>query len=144
MSDVKKVDASFLSEIFGVYHAKGTFFGEVSYIVQKVALGRSCSLCDISHKGMSEKPEFDKFRKSIGVPFKNVHLDEQSSDLAKFTDGSTPCVAGKLKNEEGSWVMLLGDEELESCKKDVDTFETKLKAAILREGSKLVKKSGSE
>ena len=26
----KKVDSSYLSEIVGVYHAKGTFIGEVS------------------------------------------------------------------------------------------------------------------
>ena len=136
----KKVDSSYLSEIVGVYHAKGTFIGEVTYIVKKLVAGRSCSLCNISHAGLGEKPEFDKFRKNLGVSFKTVHLDERSDDLAKFTEGKTPCVAGKLK--EGTWVMLLGDEELKSCHKDVDTFDTKLKSAIVREGSKIGKKDG--
>ena len=89
---------------------------------------------------MGEKSEFETLRKNLGVPFKTVHLDEQSDDLAKFTAGKTPCVAGKLK--EGTWVMLLGDEELKSCHKDVGTFDTKLKSAIVREGSKVGKKDG--
>ena len=38
--------------------------------------------------------------------------------------------------------MLLGDEELKSCHKDVGTFDTKLKSAIVREGSKVGKKDG--
>ena len=135
-----KVDASFLSEIVGVYHAKGTIFGELSYIIGKVALGRSCSLCDISHSGLSEKPQFEKIRKSLGVSFTTVHLDERSDDLAKFSSGKTPCVAGKLK-ETGRWIVLLKDEELESCKKDVGTFESKLKSAIIRERNNLGKSS---
>ena len=57
----KKVDSSYLSEIVGVYHAKGTFFGEVAYMVKKLVAGRSCSLCNISHAGLGEKSEFDRY-----------------------------------------------------------------------------------
>ena len=45
-------------------------------------MGRSCSLCNISHAGLGEKSEFETLRKNLGV--KTVHLDEQSDDLAKF------------------------------------------------------------
>ena len=118
-----------ISEIVGVYHARGSLLGELSYVVGKV-LGRAhCALCDITH-GWSprERAEFTSCRVELGVPWRAVHLDEQEPDLQRFTEGITPCVVGR--RGDGTLVLLMDAEALEACGGEPRAFVDRLVARI--------------
>ena len=99
-------------ELVGVYHAKGTVLGELTYWVA-ARLGRGhCQLCDITHGSIREKPEWRSCRDAMAVPFRTVHLDERSPAVAQATEGRTPCVVAVT--DDGVH-LLLGPEELARC-----------------------------
>jgi len=120
-----------LKSIWGVYHAKGGFLGEVSYVVGKLLHLTHCALCDITHKGISEKKTMQGCRSSFDVPFDLVHLNEQSKRLAAATKGKTPCVVAE--STEGFEIML-GAAQLEDCRKNVESFHDALDAALISSG----------
>ncbi len=118
---------STLHRIVGVYHAEGSLRGELAYVVGKL-LGRAhCALCDITHAGVSEKPEFRTCRGSFVVPIETVHLDERDDAVRRYTEGKTPCVIGLTS--EGP-VMLLDAAALDRCGASVHRFELALRAAL--------------
>ena len=112
--------------LWGVYHANGGLVGELAYVIGKLRGTAHCSLCDITHT-IRMKPEWKTLEASLDIPFRLVHLNEQSPELAALTRGSTPCVVGD--SEEGLSV-LLGPEELEACGGSVGRFRGRLEAAL--------------
>lgn len=120
---------SSLHRIVGVYQADGSLAGELRYVVGKVLGSAHCALCDITHAGISEKPEFRACRSGFPVPLEMVHLDERDEGVAAFTEGRTPCVIGLTKDGP---IMLLDAADLEACSSRVDVFERRLRDAIGR------------
>lgn len=112
------VDAEALAQpnhvrrLVGVYDARGTLWGEISYALQVVLRGKHCALCDITHGGLREKKEWKACRTQMAVPFDTVHLDEQDPELAAATRGRTPCVVADTGE---SWEVLLGPDDLAAC-----------------------------
>ncbi len=102
----------------GVYDADGTAWGEVSYIAGKLLGLRSCSLCDITHGSMSEKPESVECRRSLPIPFDVIHRNELATlPCAPYT-GPLPVVLG-LAQEAGQVAAVLATpQELKTCNKD--------------------------
>lgn len=113
-------------EVVGVYHAKGTLLGELSYVVGKLLGLTHCALCDITHRGISEKPAVVAWRSTAPWPVRWVHLDEQSPAVAAFTRGRTPCVVAL----RGELHMLLDRDALEACAGDETAFFARLTDAI--------------
>ena len=99
-------------QLVGVYHASGTPWGEVSYWLKARFGGAHCSLCDITHGSVREKPEWRRCRERLTVPLDTVHLDERDDDLRAFTDGRTPCVVART---DGGLVLLVDDAGLQAC-----------------------------
>eukprot|EP00996_Jenningsia_fusiforme_P004034 NODE_4836_length_754_cov_44.449645_g4484_i0.p1 GENE.NODE_4836_length_754_cov_44.449645_g4484_i0~~NODE_4836_length_754_cov_44.449645_g4484_i0.p1 ORF type:complete len:124 (+),score=17.24 NODE_4836_length_754_cov_44.449645_g4484_i0:136-507(+) len=113
------------TEMVGIYNAEGSVWGEVKYAIGKITGSAHCSLCDITHSGISKKPTFVSCIQRLPIPFAAVHLDERSPDYLQLTEGRTPCVVGKRKCD-GVWEMVLSSTELDVCQKSVDCFEAAL------------------
>jgi len=115
--DDSSADRGRIVALVGVYHAKGTLTGEVSYWVG-ARLGRAhCALCDITHGLFRPKAEFEQCRLALPVPFTNVHLDERSPEISVATDGCTPCVVAEVDDGSASrsHLVLLDRDALEAC-----------------------------
>ena len=116
-----------IEKIYGIYHADGGIIGELSYVWGKITGTAHCSLCDITHKGISMKRDWKNFTNSLDVDFELLLLNEQTQVLADFTAGKTPCVVG----EELGEMKILGDaERLEGCNKSVSSFESTLMSSM--------------
>lgn len=120
-----------VESLVGIYNAKGSLMGELSYAVGKMFGSAHCALCDISHRGVREKSEFAACRAALPVPFEVVHLDERSADLVALTDGKTPCVVAR---GEGASYILLDAAQLDTCAGDVGAFRSLLDAVMAERG----------
>ena len=120
--DIMKIE-----KIYGIYHADGGIIGELSYLWGKITGTAHCSLCDITHKGISMKRDWKNFTNSLDVDFELLHLNEQTQVLADFTAGKTPCVVGE---ELGEMKILVDAESLEGCNKSVSSFESTLRSSL--------------
>ena len=114
-------------KIYAIYNAKGTIFGEISFIARKCMGLTECALCDISH-GWSILGK-DRWRAAKGVlaDIQWIHADEQSDELKKFTSGRLPCVV--LRSKQGL-NLLMGRDVLSSLGGDMDAFEGSLHIAL--------------
>ncbi len=123
--------ATEVRELVGVYHADGTVLGEISYWI-KARLGRGhCQLCDITHGSVREKTEWRTCRSSLPVPFTTVHLDERSPEVARATEGQTPCVVAVTAD---GIRMLLDPADLERCAGSPSGLITAVEDAVDRNG----------
>lgn len=116
-----------LTRIIGVYHAEGTLRGELAYLWGKLRGTTSCALCDITHRGLGEKPEFKSCRSRFAAPIETLHLDEQDPVLRRFTQGRTPCVVGLTAQGP---CLLLDAAALHRCQRSVERFTQALQEAI--------------
>lgn len=116
-----------IASLTGVYNADGTVTGELKYALGKMFGSAHCALCDITHRGISEKGEYKRCRDALPVPMNTVHLDERDETLRRFTEGKTPCVVG---HTDKGLVMVLDRAALEACEADVTKFRDALEAAI--------------
>ena len=116
-----------IEKIYGIYHADVGIIVELSYVWGKITGTAHCSLCDITHKGISMKRDWKNFTNSLDVDFELLHLNEQTQVLADFTAGKTPCVVGE---ELGEMKILVDAESLEGCNKSVSSFESTLMSSM--------------
>ena len=105
--------------IFGIYNAAGGIVGRIKYAIGKIAKSNHCELCDITHSLIYKKRLWKQFINNLSIPFRLLHLNEQANDMAKFTQGKTPCVLIKMNNK---YTMLLNSEELKNCEGNVSKF----------------------
>lgn len=119
------------TRLVGVYHASGTIWGEVAYWLRARLGGAHCSLCDITHGSIREKPDWRSCRERLPVPFATVHLDERDDQLRDFTEGRTPCVVAVVGDE---LVMLVGDQELSACAGEPERLVEAIGAAAAEHG----------
>ena len=110
-----------MDRIYGVYNADGGIMGELAYVWGKIRGTVHCALCDITHRGVSKKKQWKEFENSLKVPIELLHINEQESALAQFTEGKTPCVVGDYS---GELRIVMNAEDLEECSKSVDKFES--------------------
>jgi hypothetical protein len=120
-----------VTALTGVYQAEGSLQGELRYVVGKLLGNAHCALCDITHGSVREKKGFTACREALPVPLRNVHLDERSPEIARFTEGRTPCVVAHTA--EGL-VLLLDEAALEACQGSVTRFRATLDAALVERG----------
>ncbi len=117
--------------VVGVYHADGGLRGELSYVFGRLRGTTHCALCDISHRGVRRKREWDSLPNRLGVPVQVVHLNERDAEIAVASEGRTPCVLARTGN---GLVELLGPDHLERLHGDVDAFATALTPSPTRSG----------
>ena len=101
-----------IERLVGIYNAKGSLSGEVSYFFGKLAGTRHCALCDITHGIIREKSVFVDAKSQLDMPFETLHLDELDDTMTEFAP-EAPCVVGL---SQGNPSLLISAVELESCK----------------------------
>lgn len=120
-----------IRSLLGVYHADGGLRGELAYAFGKLRGTAHCALCDLSHRGVRRRREWDRLPQRLGVPVDVVHLNERTPDVLRASEGRTPCV---LARTGGGLVVLLGPAELEPLRGDVDALAAALVDAAARAG----------
>ena len=112
-----------MDKMYGVYNADGGIMGEIAYVWGKIRGTAHCALCDITHRGVSKKKEWKDLEGRLATPMDLLHINEQDFDLARFTEGKTPCVVGDFA---GELRLIMNSEDLEECGKSVEKFESSL------------------
>ena len=85
--------------IYCIYNANGTLKGELTYLLKKYFYGFKCSMCEITHNAFTVKKSWEDRLSQSNIQLKTVHLDEQTSDLYKFSYGRAPCVVGAYEGK---------------------------------------------
>ncbi len=115
----------------GIYEAEGTLRGEIKYALGKLMGTAHCALCDITHRGISEKKGFVQCREALPIDIYTVHLDERTPEVRTFTEGKTPCVVAHTGD---GLMMLLDAQQLEDCQGSVSAFRAALDQRMLALG----------
>ena len=90
--------------IYCIYNAKGSLFGEIKYLKDKYLHGVKCSMCEITHNAFTPKAYWKERLKSFQFNIHTLHLDEQNKNLKDFTKDLLPCVVGENEMEE-FWII---------------------------------------
>lgn len=122
-----------ITELIGVYHADGGLAGEAKYVIGKLLGTAHCALCDITHSPVRRKPAWDAMVARVGVPFRLLHLNELTDELAGAVAGSGSPVV--LQRTADRLSVLLGPDELETLGGSVDAFERAVRTALNRASS---------
>lgn len=116
-----------ITELVGVYHANGTWWGEITYWVGARMGTAHCALCDITHGTFRRKAGWTACADNLSVPFTTFHLDDRPTDVAAASAGATPCVLARVARSTSGTagahpasdlVLLVGPEDLEACTGD--------------------------
>ena len=86
------------------------------YAVGKLTGRAHCSLCDLTHRGVSPRTEWKELAGRLPVPITLVHLNERTEEVRAASEGRTPCVLAEV---EGRLVVVLGPADLSACHGDV-------------------------
>ncbi len=130
MSSTDATPSRSIVRLVGVYDANGTLRGELAYWVGARLGRRHCSLCDITHGSVRQRPEWKACRAGLPVPFDTYHRNDQPTAVAATANGQAPVV---LADTGAGHVLLLGPAELEAC----DGFTDRLVEAIERSAAAL-------
>ena len=100
--------------------------GELRYAVGKVFAKRHCSLCDLTHRGVRRRAEWQQVVDELGVPFTLLHRNEMDHEVRAATEGRLPAVVARRSNR---LELLMGPDALEGCTADPSAFERRLREA---------------
>lgn len=121
------------TELIGVYHADGGPLGEAKYIVGKLLGTAHCALCDITHSPVRRKPAWDEVVAHLGVPFRLIHLNEMTPDIAQSVakSGSPVVLARRL---DGTLAVILTPATMRELGGSINAFRDELTASAQRQG----------
>lgn len=124
-------DVTRIHRLVGVYDADGTLRGEVTYWIG-ARLGRAhCSLCEITHGSVRQRPEWKACRVGLPIPFDTYHRDDQPDAVRVAAAGRAPIVVAETAAEV---VVLLGPDELEDCAGSLDRMMAAIESAAAGRG----------
>jgi len=70
--------------IYFIYNADGSFFGEISYFLNKLSGRDKCKLCDLSHNLIFQKKSWDDFLKELKLPYRVLHINELPESIKQL------------------------------------------------------------
>ena len=117
--------------LVGVYDADSTLRGELSYWVGARLGRRHCSLCDITHGSVRQRPEWTTCRAGLPVPFDTFHRNDQPDPVRAAADGQAPVV---LAETDTGHVILLAPGELDRCEGSIDRLVESIEQSAQRLG----------
>jgi hypothetical protein len=120
-----------ITRLVGVYDAEGTLRGELAYWVGARLGRRHCSLCEITHGLVRQRPEWTACRAGLPIRFDTFHLDDQPAEVRAAAAGTAPVVVAEVGADH---IVLLGPDELEACHGSVDGLMSSLEAAAHAKG----------
>ena len=104
---------STIRRFIGVYEANGTLSGELAYLLRRGIGGQHCSLCDITHGRVRERPDWRQARARLPVPFDLYHRNDQPAAVRAAADGRFPVVVAELT--DGRIEVVLDEAALDEC-----------------------------
>ncbi len=118
-----------VDRLVGIYDADSGLLGEVRYALGKVFANRHCSLCDLTHRGLKRRAEWNALVERLGVPCALLHRNEMEEPVRRVVGGSLPCI---LVARDAQLELLLGPAELAECGTDIGELERRIRAALAR------------
>jgi hypothetical protein len=116
-----------VDSIVGIYDADGGLLGELRYAARKVTGRGHCSLCDLTHRGVRRRADWQRACDRRSVPVELLHRNERPADVEALTGERIPCVLARV---DGGLLTLLGPDDLDACEGDVDAFDRRLDRAV--------------
>jgi hypothetical protein len=117
--------------LVGVYDADSTLRGELGYWIGARLGRRHCSLCDITHGSVRERPEWKACRAGLPVPFDTFHRNDQPDAIRAASGGKAPVV---LAETVSGRALLLGPADLNACGGSIDQLVKAMEAAASQNG----------
>ena len=116
--------------VFGIYNADGTFFGELGYVIAKLAGKKSCSLCDVTH-GWNPfgKRQWKGLCKSSSLDIQLIHRDEATESQLQAA-GDLPSFITEV--EEG-WTQIMASTQITKLKNQPETIVSMLEETTATE-----------
>lgn len=121
--------------LVGVYDADSTLRGELAYWVGARLGRRHCSLCDITHGSVRQRPEWKACRAGLPVPFDTYHRNDQPPAAEHASGGTAPFVVAETETAAGTaHHLLLSPAELDACTGSIDRLVEAIERAAIRMG----------
>ena len=120
-----------ITGLVGVYDADSTLRGELTYWVGARLGRRHCSLCEITHGSVRQRPEWKVCQAGLPVAFDTFHRDDQPDRIRTAAGGRAPVVVAET---DGGHVLLLDPGDLEACDGSIDRLVTAIEQSAARLG----------
>ena len=117
--------------LVGVYDADSTMRGELAYWVGARLGRRHCSLCEITHGSVRQRPEWKACRAGLPVPFDTYHRDDQPDQIRTAAGGQAPTVVAET---DTGHTLLLASEDLDACDGSIDRLVEAIEQSAVRLG----------
>ena len=131
MSSPDAAPAQRIVRLVGVYDADSTLGGELAYWVGARLGRRHCSLCEITHGSVRQRPEWKTCRAGLPVPFDTFHRNDQPDTIRSAADGRAPVVVAET---DAGLVVLLAPAELTTCDGSIDRLVAAIEQSALGQG----------
>lgn len=131
MTGTHPTDGARLRRLVGVYDADGNWRGELTYWIGARLGRRHCSLCDITHGSIRERPEWAACKAGLPVEFVTFHRDDQPHEVRAVGGGRAPVV---VADTDGGLVLLLDPAQLDACDGSVDRLVAAIEDAVTNLG----------
>jgi hypothetical protein len=112
MSSPDTAPTQHIVRLVGVYDADSSLRGELAYWVGARLGRRHCSLCDITHGSVRQRPEWKACQAELPVPFQTYHRNDQPDTIGSAVIGPAPFV---LAETDSGNVVLLTSSDLDAC-----------------------------
>jgi len=124
--------AAEIARLVGVYDAKGSLVGELSYFL-RARIGRAhCALCEITHGRLRERKDWQACRSRLPAPFETFHRDDQPARIRDAAGAEAPAVVAETI--DGKVVTLAGATELEQCAGSPERLVALIDSEVRRHG----------
>ena len=117
--------------LVGVYDADSTLRGELAYWVGARLGRRHCSLCDITHGSVRQRPGWTACQAGLPVPFDTFHRNDQPASVRTAANGRAPVVVAET---DTGHVVLLAPGELDTCEGSIDRLVEAIEQSAERLG----------
>ena len=117
--------------LVGVYDADSTVRGELAYWVGARLGRRHCSLCEITHGSVRQRPEWKACQAGLPVPFDTYHRDDQPGSVRTAAGGQAPVVVAET---DGGYMIILASPDLDACDGSIDRLVDAIEQAAVRLG----------
>ena len=115
--------------LVGVYDADSTLRGELTYWIGARLGRRHCSLCEITHGSIRQRPAWKQCQAGLPLPFDTFHRNDQPASIRAATYDQAPVVVAVT--DDGS-VLLLSPAELAACDGSIELLVAAIEHATDR------------
>ena len=120
-----------IARLVGVYDADSTLRGELGYWIGARLGRRHCSLCEITHGAIRERPDWKTCRAGLPVPVVTFHRNDQPGTIRSAANGTAPVIVAETDTVA---VLHLSPDDLAACFGSIDRLVDAIERAAARLG----------